>query len=93
MLAKAFVALAAVALIGVGGYVFWDDLVGNQPADSQAQPIQPSTSCCAEADEPSCSHSPCCTDISRAALLPAALKAIEEGREIAPQPREIVASE
>jgi hypothetical protein len=92
MLAKAFLALAAVALIGVGGYVFWDDLVGNRPADTQVRPSQSSTSCCAEADEPSCARLPCCSEVSRAALLPTALKRTE-GQEIAPQPREIVASE
>jgi hypothetical protein len=92
MLAKAFVAVVAVALIGVGGYVFWDDLVGSRPADTQVQPSQLSTSCSAEADEPCCAHSPCCSEVSRAALLPTALKTME-GHEIAPQPREIVASE
>jgi len=92
MLAKVFVAVVAVALIGVGGYVFWDDLVGNRPADTQLQQGQSSTSCCSEADESSCARMPCCSEVSRAALLPSALKTTE-GREIAPQPREFVASE
>jgi hypothetical protein len=90
MLAKVFIVLVAVTGIAAGGYIFWDDLVGNCPSHNQVA-SNPDSSCpssCASEAE-----SPCCASLARGSLCTGDADATTESFEIAPAPREVAAVE